>query len=288
MERLQNAVNIAKFISKGFFSEVFAQLNFVEGRNPQFTEFTDEPAKKPVKPTSASADLRPGEAVGSGIEHDFEIAQVSQMIQVGDCYVDLRFYRNRVVRIMKKPCAKPAWQKSSVQSFERVFLTDYTPELAKKLKMNFTLAAAAEFTKSEFGCDNKVQELSKESFSTSKAVETPELKVKPAQWTPPEQENHESADSGLVKSTKGKVIFADKATITPQGRKPYSTFTVILQTADRAEVQYSGVELEKLFLAGKFSVGDAVILKKRVETFSKEIGGIEKTGTRNSYEVDVI
>lgn len=262
MKRFENAVGIARTVSSGFFAEMFSQLGIVKCQN------TKTQGQK-----NDFVDLNVGEAVARGWEHDFEVAEVSVMVMVGEnCYVDFRLYKDRITRVMKKPCDG---------RYQRVFLADYTPDVASKAYLTFTVLDAIKFTKNEFGAPS----------TPEAAVEEPTVKCtdapKKAVWSVP-KERCESNEPGLSKVSKGNVVFAGKSTVTPKGKSPYTTFTVILKTATGAEIENSGVELENLFLAGRFSVGDDVVLEKKVETFDQEIGGVKKKGTRNSYKVNVL
>lgn len=281
MDRLQHAISVAKLITKGFFSEVMAQFS-----SEKTTVIVEEKTISELK-EKISKDAKDGEAVACTVDHDFEISTLTKMVQVGDCYVYLRLYKNRVERIIKKPRDKYSWETTTEQSFERSSLRDYTPEMAKEAKLDFSMAGAIAFTNREFD-GTAIGEASAEEENLASKADFSSSVTAPQKWKINSKNQQVNDDLGVVKITKGKVIFADKAVIKPQGRGAYTTFTVILKTADGSEVQYSGVELEKLFLAGKFSVGDTVILKKGVETFSKELGGVEKTGVRNSYTVEII
>ena len=281
MDRLQHAISVAKLITKGFFSEVMAQFS-----SEKTTVIVEEKTISELK-EKISKDAKDGEAVACTVDHDFEISTLTKMVQVGDCYVYLRLYKNRVERIIKKPRDKYSWETTTEQSFERSSLRDYTPEMAKEAKLDFSMAGAIAFTNREFD-GTAIGEASAEEENLASKADFSSSVTSPQKWEINSKNQQVNDDPGVVKITKGKVIFADKAVIKPQGRGAYTTFTVILKTADGSEVQYSGVELEKLFLAGKFSVGDTVILKKGVETFSKELGGVTKTGVRNSYQVEII
>lgn len=282
MDRLQHAISVAKLITKGFFSEVAAQFS-----SRKASVILEEKTISEIKEKISKDALNAGEAVGYGVEHDFEIANITKMIPVGDCYVYLRLYKNRVERIIKKPRDKYSWETTTEQSFERFSLRDYTPEMARVEKLDFSMAGAIAFTNREFD-GAAIGEVSTKEEELAAKADFPSGVTIPQAWEINSKNQQVNDDPGVVKITKGKVIFADKAVIKPQGRGAYTTFTVILKTADGSEVQYSGVELEKLFLAGKFSVGDTVILKKGVETFSKELGGVTKTGVRNNYTVEII
>lgn len=290
MERLQNAISIAKIITKEFFTEVVAQFSSKASTvQPEEKGMSIKDLKE--KLSKDAANLNVGEAVGCGIHHQFEFAQLGKMIKIGDCDVYLRLYKNKVGRVMKKPNPGYDWGSQSGESFERLVLSDYTPDIAKKENMVFSIAAAIEFTKREFGINRKLSAKVDTDAAQTEDVALKAVfseKVMSPQWNSHQQNQHKNDDSGMVKISKGTVIFADKAIIRPQGRGAYTTFTVVLKAVDGSDIQYSGVELEKLFMAGEFSVGDNVILKKRVETFSKELGGTEKTGVRNSYEVEII
>lgn len=282
MERLQNAISVARIITKSFFTEVMAQFSSEKSSVIVEEKMTLSELKEKISEDALNA----GEAMAHGVDHDFEIARLAKMVEVGDCRVYLRLYNDRVERVMTKPRPNYHWETTTEQLFERVALQDYTPDIAHKEKMNFSMAGAIEFTKRELGITTDAGPVLKEGNSASEA-DFPSS-VTPRQKCEINSKNQQVNDLGVVKITKGKVTFADKAVIRPQGRGAYTTFTVVLKTADGSDVQYSGVELEKLFLAGKFSVGDNVVLKKGVETFSKELGGVTKNGVRNSYEVEII
>lgn len=282
MDRLQHAISVATLITKGFFSEVMAQFSSAKSSVIAEEKMTLSELKEKI-----SKDAQEGQAVACGVDHEFEIATLTKMVQVGDCDVYFRLYKNRVERVMKKPRGKYSWETTTEQSFERSSLRDYTPEMAKEAKLDFSMAGAIAFTNREFeGTAIGEASVEKENLA-SKADFSPSV-TPPQKWGINSKNQQVNDDPGVVKITKGKVVFADKEVIKPQGRGAYTTFTVILKTADGLEAQYSGVELEKLFLAGKFSVGDTVILKKGVETFSKELGGVTKNGVRNSYTVEII
>lgn len=284
IDRLQHAIEVAKIITKGFFSEVVAQFSFAKSSVIVEEKMTLSELKEKISKDALNA----GEAMAHGVDHEFEITKVTKMIPVGDCYVYLRLYKDRVERIIKKPRGKYSWERAdSGQSFERASLRDYTPEMAKEAKLDFSMAGAIAFTNREFDGTAIGNVALKEKNS---APEADFLSgVTPPQKGGINSKNQQAnKDPGVVKITKGEVIFADKAVIKPEGRGAYNTFTVILKTADGLDVQYSGVELEKLFLAGKFSVGDDVVLKKGVETFSKELGGVTKNGVRNTYQIEII
>ncbi|SER36536.1 hypothetical protein [Giesbergeria anulus] len=283
MERLQNAISVARIITKSFFTEVMAQFSSEKSSVIVEEKMTLSELKEKISKDALNA----GEAVAHGVDHEFKIARLTKMIRVGDCHVYLRIYNNRVERVMTKPRPNYSWETTTEQLFERVALRDYTPDIAHKEKMDFSMAGAIEFTKRELGIATDAGPVMKEGNSASEADFLSSV-TPPQKWEINSKNQQVNNDPGVVKITKGKVVFADKAVIRPQGRGAYTTFTVVLKTADGSDVQYSGVELEKLFLAGKFSVGDNVVLKKGVETFSKELGGVTKNGVRNSYEVEII
>lgn len=283
MDRLQDAISVARFITRGFFSEVMAQFSSPKSSVIEEGKMTLSELKDKISEDAKNA----GEAVGYAFDHEFEVARLTKMVQIGDCYVYLRIYKNRVERVMKKPRPNYFWETTTEQLFERVALQDYTPDIAHKEKMDFSMAGAIEFTKRELCVTTDAGPVLKEGNSVSEA-DFLSSATPPQKWEINRKNQQVNNDPGVVKITKGKVIFAGEEVVNPQGIDAYTTFTVILKTADGSDVKCSGVELEKLFLAGKFSVEDNVVLKKRVETFSKELGGVTRNGVRNSYEVEII
>lgn len=86
----------------------------------------------------------------------------------------------------------------------------------------------------------------------------------------------------------GKVILAEENTVGTFGRgKAYKTFTVVLKTTS-GEVGFSGVDLQKQFDNGAFSVGDTVTIEKETIDFFVEIKGEKRKRSKNSFKITVL
>lgn len=99
----------------------------------------------------------------------------------------------------------------------------------------------------------------------------------------------EQFDDG-VKSGRatGKVILAEENTVGTFGRgKAYKTFTIMLKTST-GEVGFSGIDLQKQFNAGVFSIGDTVTVEKNSFDFFIEIKGEKRKRSKNSFKVTVL
>lgn len=136
----------------------------------------------------------------------------------------MRFYSNRIARMLKKHCVNQAGD----SGYERIYLSDFTTDCAKKAGLNFTIADCIQFTKAELGnTEPKSQRNQKNQFSIK------------AQYT-------KKRRNLRYPKAKGKIVFAGENTIQPIGGRPYQTFSMSLWTDD-GDVIFSGVDLRKSF-----------------------------------------
>lgn len=212
---------------------------------------------------SQTGKIKPGEARAESVIHDFDVAQVTHVEKIGNHLVDMRLYSNRIARMLKKQCISP----SGDFGYERVYLSDFTTDCAKKAGLNFTIADCIRFTKNELGGKNESPKSEKPVFNNNSF--------------------QEQKKSTIPKKAKGKIVFAGENTIQPIGGRPYQTFSMSLRTDD-GDVIFSGVDLEKKFRAGHFAVGDVVFIEKTIAEFVNEFGGKREVRVRNEYKVTVI
>ena len=96
---------------------------------------------------SQTGKIKPGEARAESVIHDFDVAQVTHVEKIGNHLVDMRLYSNRIARMLKKHCVNQAGD----SGYERIYLSDFTTDCAKKAGLNFTIADCIQFTKAELG-----------------------------------------------------------------------------------------------------------------------------------------
>lgn len=215
---------------------------------------------------SQTGKIKPGEARAESVIHDFDVAQVTHVEKIGNHLVDMRLYSNRIARMLKKHCVNQAGD----SGYERIYLSDFTTDCAKKAGLNFTIADCIQFTKAELGnTEPKKPKEPKESVFNKGPIYQEEKK------------------STIPKKAKGKIVFAGENTIQPISGRPYQTFSMSLRTDD-GDVIFSGVDLEKKFRAGHFAVGDVVFIEKTIAEFVNEFGGKREVRVRNEYKVTVI
>lgn len=224
--------------------------------------------------------MKPGEAKGESVEHEFDIAQVVHMEKIGDCLVDMRLYANRIARMIKKPCINQRGK----QGYERIYMPDFTEVGAANAGMVFSIASCIEVTKSELGGGSSSVPLSTASQPAKQPAQAQSEKTA----TPVKEANFDGAGPGAsFAQASGRVVFAGDNTIHPKGRNPYKTFSVAIRTTE-GDVYFSGVDLEKKFRSGEFAIGDLVSLSKSSSEFVSEIGGERKTRIKNEYKVQVL
>lgn len=263
MNRLAQMTSVARFITQGFFTEALAQVSSRQQPKPEMT----------ARPSQEAAEV-----MAEVVDHHFEIAKVTVMEQIGDCFVDFRLYGNRITRMLKKP--------TTVRTqFERIPLADYTPAIAQQAKRSFTLTDAIALTRMELGAGGTVEPVEVAPVPSAPVAPEPAQESTSMPVTTPVEDDE--CLTGPVRVSQGRVIFAGVSTVTPKGRRPYNTFSVTVQTA-QGDVTFSGVDLEKKFQAGQFGLNDQIVLTKQATEFKTAIDGKSKTHTKNKFVIEVL
>lgn len=161
-------------------------------------------------------------------------------------------------------------------------LADFTPEVAAKLGVPWTIAQAVEATCREIDGHIVVEksvvlrELPPQQIELE--VDGPKVEVPIA-----------IVATKYADAAKGKVIRAGEVKVTPKGRAPYTTYEVVLRDAGHNEKVFTGVDLEEKVANGIFKVGDLIEIARGPKTeVTKEIDGKQRVSSRNIYAVSVI
>lgn len=97
--------------------------------------------------------------------------------------------------------------------------------------------------------------------------------------------NKPKAEKPQMNQATGRVISIGKRRVTPEGRAPYESFSVVLSTKD-GEAVFSGVDLQEKFVKGDFDEGDVVSIAKNTVNYTVEINGKEVKRRKNEFKVE--
>ncbi len=228
--------------------------------------------------------LQPNEARAVEIIHDLDIATVVTSEKIGDVQVDIRLYANRIARMVKKPGLNDLGK----QGYERFYLSDFTPEMAREAGLRFTIADCIAFTTKELG--GASPQMRKAKSPGKDATARPAVVAASPSSGPPQKMREvqpETPPGRHAGDAQGHVIFAGANMVYRKGARPYQTFSVKLQTS-KGEVVFNGVELEKKFRAGEFRRGDYISITKSTSEFVTEMDDERQVRTKNDYKVVVL
>ena len=192
--------------------------------------------------------------------------------------VDMRLHLGdtpRIESVLKVPRERLHWMRSKTDVSNRVQLPLFTPEIAKRVGLAFSFDGAQSF-------------LASASLKAIVVVEQKPGSTRPLDHVSsiPNTRLEQSADdqdaSASVEVT-GTVVSAGQSTVSPKGKKTYTTFTVVISNSS-GEVSMSGVELKEKFEDNVFGIGDYVSIKKVRVEFSVD----QKKRTKNSYLVTML
>lgn len=105
----------------------------------------------------------------------------------------------------------------------------------------------------------------------------------PSLRTPSQHEDKGRAPN----KASGVVKFAGTNEVRPENRKPYKSFTILVECKD-GEHSFSGIDLEEKFSKGFFKVGDTVSIEKRSVNFTIDLNGETKTRRKNEFDIQVL
>lgn len=196
--------------------------------------------------------------------------------------MQMRFYAGaspRIERTLKVPSIRKDWQRSTL-AFERVTLSTFTPAIAEKAGLAFSFDGAHKFSKTELQNGRKAapeQPVIQQRASLAAQAPAPTLLL-----------GGNTGDAqNQVSEAEGVLTSAGSATITPKSGRPYTTFTVVLATAN-GEVSFSGEELKKKFNNREFGLQDLLAVKQTKEQFEVKGADGPQQRSRNVYTVSVL
>lgn len=193
--------------------------------------------------------------------------------------VDMRLHLGdsaRIESVLKVPCERLHWMRSKTDVSKRLALATFTPLIATQLGLPFNFDGAQKFISSSA------------SLKAIAATEQKHVSASPLDHVSsiPHTRLNESAGSeseGVSVEVIGTVVSAGQSKVSPKGKLPYTTFTVILLTS-AGEVSMSGVELKEKFEDNSYGIGDYISVKKTRVEYKVD----EKNRTKNSYAVTML
>ena len=185
----------------------------------------------------------------------------------------------RIERTLKVPRSRLHWQRATM-AFERVGISPFTPVIASNAGLPFNFEGAYKYSLPEMVKGSKpapVQPMIQQRPPVSGQFDHGVVS----------QTVDSAQAANKVNEATGVVVSAGSSTVTPQGRKPYTTFTVVL-SAPGGEVSFSGVDLKEKFNNHDFRLQDLVAIKKSQAKFTVDGENGSKERSKNSYEVTVL
>ncbi|UUZ66277.1 hypothetical protein LP417_35260 (plasmid) [Polaromonas sp. P1-6] len=217
---------------------------------------------KQVSPTTArpeqinAEDRHLLDALPSPATGQFGGASSFRSFVKGGQTVDMRLYMGdqpRIESVVKVPCERLHWMRAKT-AFERVKLEVFTPHIATKAGLPFSFDGAQKFI------------LASTNLKNVAAADPPQVRASPLDSVSSIAHTRfdtdaDPAQAGVAVEVTGIVVSAGDATIRPQGKQPYTTFTVVLVT-NTGEVSMSGIDLKEKFENRVYGIGDLVEVKK--------------------------
>lgn len=217
-----------------------------------------------------------------------EIAVAHATVCLGKHEVILRLYETRITRVLKERVNLPH-HRTHFGGHSRKELPPFDEDVAMKAGLPFDMEGAIAFTKQELSIYDKAQP--KSAKAKEKRAETPATKVKAA----PEMveldhsydHDHHDTTKASSKEATGRVIEAGNKEFRFEGKRPYKSFSIVLQT-EEGEAIFSGNDLAKKFEEGLFKVGDIVCVVQRTSFFETEAKGETRRRKKNDFTITVI
>ena len=238
----------------------------------------DLPEKAPaqIPATTPVKEEKVAQTVCVDLVTTYEASAAFCAFSVGESIFNLRLFLGdspRVDRVVKSPMERESWMRAK-KAYSRRALPAFTPDLAKSLGYEFSLAGAKQYTLSTKVAPATLRQA---VVDAPPVVRVPFAKL----------DSGDDSAKAETSNVEGHVMSAGSATVQPDGKKPYTTFTVVLMDG-KEEVSLSGEELKQKFESGVFGIGDKVRIKKTREKFEVKKDGKNLSRTKNVYEIVVL
>lgn len=167
-------------------------------------------------------------------------------------------------------------------------LSDLGHEDSGEAALTYTLRQiqAGVFEGTAFGKSIQQRAISAITALSPKPAQAPQASA-PALPKVIEERHKDISKERTPTSATGLVVSAGNRRVEPEGRAPYTVFSVLINDAQQGEVSFNGADLQERFSKGAFHVGDTVTISKRVEAFSVEVQGEMKPRKKNVFDVQV-